>query len=497
MVIAHLSTHMTVDEIEDKIKKLEHQLTFLRKQLENARTKKVEVPITSIYYTPPWEDYPTTTASNAQLPLYVDTTTEIASVQDYLKGDQPTAWSAVLEWANSPSAPNYFALMGSAGSGKSTLVKYLIEELSKTKDLRLTATTNKAAKNLSSIVEGKMEVITIYSLLGLVMKEVEEEVVLTQSDQPVYFSNSTIIVIDEGGMCGTELLKYVYRSLPAKVLFIGDPFQLPPVGEKVSPAFRKCRELKSYAMMRKILRFDNNLVNLSASLRRQMKDKDYSIPDIETSDGILKLNSSSAFYASIVETCRQGPKAFSSCKVIAWRNKTVVKYNELIRKELGFEDPFCVGDHLLIAEPLENTKGDILASIDSELEVQSITTTEVSVEEYTVTCFTMEVTGDYTGTIDVPEDSNELDDILNRLSTLAKASTGIGRKKAWSKFWKVKKRFAAVRFGYALTAHRSQGSTLDKVWVDLQDILANHETSTAFRCLYVACTRPRNQLITY
>jgi len=54
--------------------------------------------------------------------------------------------------------------------------------------------------------------------------------------------------------------------------------------------------------------------------------------------------------------------------------------------------------------------------------------------------------------------------------------------------------FHPVKYAYALTAHRSQGSTYENVWVDTSDILYNRERREAFQCLYTACSRPTKRL---
>ena len=62
-------------------------------------------------------------------------------------------------------------------------------------------------------------------------------------------------------------------------------------------------------------------------------------------------------------------------------------------------------------------------------------------------------------------------------------------------FWALKELFHDVKYAYAITAHRAQGSTYENVYVDYQDILMNRERREAFQCLYVACSRPTTKLI--
>jgi exodeoxyribonuclease-5 len=75
------------------------------------------------------------------------------------------------------------------------------------------------------------------------------------------------------------------------------------------------------------------------------------------------------------------------------------------------------------------------------------------------------------------------------------AAAARGNSRLWKKFWEFKDLFHSLRYAYAITAHRSQGSTYDTAFVDWQDILANHNRQEAYRCLYVACTRPKRALI--
>ena len=94
-----------------------------------------------------------------------------------LNQDQQKAYEDIAGFL-ADDTETVYVLTGSAGTGKSTLVKKLVEDYDKlismaslissnisNYQLRLTATTNKAAENLSEIT-GEV-VITIYSLLSL------------------------------------------------------------------------------------------------------------------------------------------------------------------------------------------------------------------------------------------------------------------------------------------------------------------------------------------
>ena len=82
----------------------------------------------------------------------------------------------------------------------------------------------------------------------------------------------------------------------------------------------------------------------------------------------------------------------------------------------------------------------------------------------------------------------------NSLQSLSHAAKANG--KLWGQFWKQKELFHEVKYAYAITAHRAQGSTYDSVYVDFQDILLNRERREAFQCLYVAYSRASQRVIT-
>lgn len=127
-------------------------------------------------------------------------------------------------------------LTGGPGTGKTytaaLIVKTILDSLSveerKDFEIAITAPTGKAALNLlqalsNSISTTTLQAKTIHSLLGL-KKEVSQyrEIPILPFD---------LIIIDEASMIGVELMETLLSSIKtgAKVILIGDPFQLPPV----------------------------------------------------------------------------------------------------------------------------------------------------------------------------------------------------------------------------------------------------------------------------
>ena len=54
--------------------------------------------------------------------------------------------------------------------------------------------------------------------------------------------------------------------------------------------------------------------------------------------------------------------------------------------------------------------------------------------------------------------------------------------------------FAQLNYGYCMTAHKSQGSTFKNVFVDINDILNNNNSSETSKCIYTTITRSSKTL---
>ena len=54
-----------------------------------------------------------------------------------------------------------------------------------------------------------------------------------------------------------------------------------------------------------------------------------------------------------------------------------------------------------------------------------------------------------------------------------------------------------VDYGYALTVHKSQGSTYEDVYVEYNNILSNRKEIEKLKLLYTAITRSANKLYVY
>ena len=150
-----------------------------------------------------------------------------------------------------------FILKGYAGTGKTTMIRTIIEEIkNREKEPILMAPTGRAARVLEKKNSWEASTIhrCIYELDTIETKEGSDDIrfifpLKNLEDR----AKDHICIIDESSMIGTrevenelfefgtgsllkDLLTFVAPNRGGKIIFVGDPMQLPPVGDNVSNA---------------------------------------------------------------------------------------------------------------------------------------------------------------------------------------------------------------------------------------------------------------------
>ena len=125
-------------------------------------------------------------------------------------------------------------LAGTPGTGKTYTVAKLMKHVPKFWRIGACAPTGKAAVRLSeNLTENgiPIEATTIHRMLGVQEdRDAEGHYIFKHNEEtPLEFD---LIFVDESSMVDTSLLCSLMRAIPprAHILFIGDPYQLPPVG---------------------------------------------------------------------------------------------------------------------------------------------------------------------------------------------------------------------------------------------------------------------------
>lgn len=420
---------------------------------------------------------------------------------ELLNDDQKFALGAMIVWYNDPSpASPFFLLEGGAGTGKTFLVRAFVDQI-KGRGV-FTAPTNKATKVLrQSLTDDEFKPVcsTVFSLLGLRLEANGEVKELTSSEEDIDLTGMKYVVVDEGSMVSSVLwkeLKKAQQAFKFRVIVMGDDKQLPPVKESTSPVW-KLREGESWSELKKQMRFDNQILSFATNLRRLIEHpapRFSIINDNDGTEGIWSLTLGE-MESRIREAARLG--RFSrpdDAKAIAWRNVTVDRLNSLIRKELftGQAPKFVESDRVIFTSPAKDLDDKPMVSTDDEGRIDRALVDRHPI--YTeFEAWRLSITLDTNKTVVAWALHESAEAKFNRrVEELAAEAKRDGRK--WKFFWDFKDAFHGVRHGYALTAHRSQGSTYQAAFVDWRDILRNPVRSEGMRCLYVACTRPKKEL---
>lgn len=411
--------------------------------------------------------------------------------------EQGTAIEAMQNFLSSPDK-DFFLLAGSAGTGKTYCIKHLVDVVRGR--LIFTAPTNKATRVLRETLTSdnyKPECRTIFSLLGLRLEANGMVKELAEPEDPVDLTKYRAIIVDEASMINSNLWRYIESAAEEqhiKFIFMGDPAQLPPVGELCSPVWGKCNAV---AELKRVMRHDNAILTLAVALRSQVN---HPAPQFKRKTEVVGDEGVWDCPASELEKAmlRYAEAGFFSrpndAKAIAWRNVTVDALNRKIRSKIfdNTEQPWLPEDRIILMEPAKGLDGQPIAVTDDE---GTVTRVEVDwhPEHGNFRIWRLSVMTDDNKSITLHvlhEDSAELfEEHLDRLAMEAKSNP-----RRWKNFWEFKENFHRIRHAYAITAHRAQGSTYNTVFVDWRDILLNRNRSEAFRCLYVACTRPKKRL---
>lgn len=460
--------------------------------------------------------------------------------------DQRDAYIELSSFFNSPfNETDYVrALSGPAGTGKTTLLGELLSHCKVPFSMiGLAAPSHKAKRILSQNIDG-IRTNTVASDLGL--KPRYADTVFDVNNPPfesgnrVKFTSYSIYIIDEASMITKSqvaLILKLAKSNKIKILFVGDEFQLAPVGEYYSTAFKNSKVCRLTQVVRQS--DDNPVRKLLDMLRNDIKYKRFSFLEYinthkeETnSDGTkgFKVLGNSTFTTSIDEYFTNPilQKNIDFCKVISYTNRIVNAWNRYVRYKIikdsaktviSKDDLFTCYVNLVDdfnAPIVKNSEDYIVKDVINYTNCISYEGNNYLLKGYTVK-FIAVFGGDETPTMFFI-DHTDYNTFVN-YSTLLRLSRDKGyRGHGWGDYFKIKNANLCLvdiinpntrktefdkdfDYGFSLTAHKAQGSTYDNVLVDVNDIVYDQNgqpytnADEINRRLYVACSRCRNNLV--
>ena len=412
-------------------------------------------------------------------------------------------------------------LRGSAGTGKTTLAGAIVRALTTLKQkLVLLAPTGRAAK-VFALNAGS----AAYTIHRRIYRQ-RTAGDLFAFNLNVNLQRDTLFIVDEASMIANQglgesvfgsgrllddLMEFVYGAdNNCRMLLIGDPAQLPPVGETESPALSAAM-LRSYGMkvyatrLNEVLRQSQESgILYNATVIRQMPDpvlpriRFSGFPDIKVVPGDELIESLATSYSRV---------GIDDAIVITRSNKRANIYNQGIRRTvLDREEELCRGDRLMIVKNNYywlKEEGTFIANGDIAT-VQRVR----NVHEQHGFRFA-EVT------LQFPDyDDYELTATV-LLDTLTSESPSLPREQQQQLFERVLSDYAdipskadrlkklkedryynalQVKFAYAVTCHKAQGGQWSHVYID-QGYMTDDMLNTDYlHWLYTAFTRATDRL---
>jgi len=432
--------------------------------------------------------------------------------------EQEEAIRAGQEFIKKSEPDEFLLIAGKAGTGKTTIAMGIVEPYINKKVILVMALAHQAKLVIQEKfieVFGK-NCVTAASLAKGVGMNMDLETGKFSVEYQERFvkppiATANIIIVDEASMINEKGLELIMtmKKKKAKVIFLGDIRQLPPIREKTDPladAYSPVFLTKKYVVLKERIRqgegspilpfsdyFGDNSIKKFPDLSPAKKEVRKSIV---LNDGAL------VFYNDIEEVIDEALPLFQKAvetkdgkiiKVVSYRRDARIKTNDYIRKKLfGIQqaaNQFVVGDILAFSD--NYTINELKESLSNGTQIQ-VTKVERLSQTYELwkLHFLHESRPASVLALDNSEIERHAQDIDN-LFLYAQTLHGEKRASALSDAWGLKRRFAPVEYAYAVTSHKSQGSTFNTVIVDETDIMTVGPISnrTKSQSLYVAITR--------
>lgn len=433
---------------------------------------------------------------------------------------QAKALGELMDFAN--GGASIHLLTGRAGTGKTTLVQALIKKLRAAGDNRrivFTAPTNKATQVLRRMVERwglGIECVTCAKLLGLkpqINFETGQEFFVKAYQEESKAQDYGLIVVDESSMVNADLWEFISEEANffTKILFMGDAAQLPPVNEAISKAFT---EIESQSNLTEVKRYSGAIAVLADDICTHLYRRgEPCITSDYSSDGkgvfVLAKDKWNAYIVKAFQS-ESYLKNPDYCRVLAWTNDRVDQINSMVRSAIrGKNAPrFCIGERLIAKQHFSSDEGITLFNTSSEMEVLEVI--EGKSEKHEVYFLKVQLFDDGGQTIMIPvlHDAS-LAKFKAEQADLAKRAKA-GERNLWDLWHWNNKRFAQIDYAYATTVHKSQGSTFNHAFVDIQNIFKNKTQNTLElpgmpkqvvyernQLLYVAITRASDRVLVF
>jgi exodeoxyribonuclease-5 len=422
----------------------------------------------------------------------------------------------------------FFTLAGYAGTGKSTCIKKILDDYGY--GVVVSAPTHKAKKVIMNTTgeEGQ----TLHALLGL---RPDVDLDNFNPNDPKFnpiaqakITDYNFVIIDEASMINLELFELILektRTTRVKVLFMGDPAQIPPIGEKESVVFTQT-DIDIHWLTKIERQNDTNPLAFVYDALRNNLDRHDGGFERRTNvnhlgEGITFTINKSEFRNAVIQKYMSEEFKIDCdfVKLIAWKNDTIMASNQVIRNILFGKktDIVEVGDILMGYRSVSGARNRYNI-IENSADYRIVEKSELRINSSGIKGFVVKIREDlakkkYKFQEVFIIDANEFDN-LHRYAEMHDFFRDMGKsnKKLWDKYYEFRRNNLLMKtidvhrdgqarnredvinkdldYGFAITCHKAQGSTYQHVMVMENDINCNWVTKEKNQIKYVALTRP-------
>lgn len=367
----------------------------------------------------------------------------------------------------------YTVIAGYAGTGKSTLVRYIIDALNVEEDrVCHCAFTGKAAEVLKK--KGNKNVATLHRLLY-------EHIPRPAGGffrKPKPFIDYDVIVVDEVSMAPKSLMELLFKH-QVYVICLGDPFQLPPIDKDEDNHLLDDPHIFLDEIVRQ--EEDSEIIQLTMKIRNQ-EPIDYFngnevkiIPYSDLNTGVLQWGDQ-----ILTATNAKRQAINNQMRALQGRTGEPVDGDKIICLRNYWDDSSLNGDALI-----NGTIGILQNSFQTWREIPKFIQSDIKKFDVLV------------GDLIIPETND-----VYQMTEMDRQMIITGEKCCdWRlsyKLGKLRPKYGEIvpkefTYAYAITTHKSQGSEWPKVVV-LEEKFPFDKTEHA-RWLYTACTRSSEKLV--
>ncbi|MFM8524473.1 MAG: ATP-dependent RecD-like DNA helicase [Cyanobacteriota bacterium] len=450
---------------------------------------------------------------------------------DGLTADQQQASEEFAHWLSARDDRRPFVLSGYAGTGKTFLsMRFLALAEAAGLCWTVVAPTHKAV----GVLRRHLELVqlsptwypsTIHRLLRLRLRRERDLERCEETEQTALaLEHLGLVLIDEASMVDSSLLEISLRCahpFRTRLVFVGDPAQLPPVGEPESPVFRMERSHRAH--LQEVVRHQGPVLRLATGLRQGDLPcrRPPLLPPIRESRSQVELLESGPWLEAAQAALRRSVLTDNPdlARILCYTNRTLERLVPLARRalhgEMADQMPVLPGEVLISRRAVmapacregeaAAEEPDMVLGSNRELIVRDVTPERCDLADFglsTATDGPVPVIETLTARVESGESQlslrllppigssarQNLEAVLQRLRTAAREAGKQDGRGLWRRYFLVRDAFASLGPAAVLTVHRSQGSTFGEVFV-AADVFWPSDEVLRRQLVYVAVSR--------